>query len=208
MNPKIISALDVVSIISLEDCRNHLRLDVDPNDSPPSHPDDQLVLALLASARDWIESYTGLALSPRTMELALDEFPEDEILLPIPPTISVLAVNYVDSNGDPQTVPNTDYVLDEYQTPGWLLPSVGNGWPGSFNVINAVTIRYVVGYESRTASGPKPAYILPATLRIALLLLLGQLYEHREDGNEVTLTALPIGIKAMCDAYRVRTGLA
>ena len=48
MNPKVITALDATPVVSLADCRNHLR--VTPlEDSPDYHPDDELILALLGA---------------------------------------------------------------------------------------------------------------------------------------------------------------
>ena len=205
MNPKLITTLDIVPIISLVDCRLHLRIDT-VDDSPDTHPDDELVLALLAAAREWVEGYTGLALTPRTLELGLDRFPANEILLPTPPTISVESVKYFDTAGDEQTITSTDYVLDDYQRPGWILPAEGYVWPTTKEVVNAVTIRYEVGYASRLDS---PQVLpLPASLRAAVLLILGSLYENRENTAPITITDVPLGAKSLCDWLKVRTGMA
>ena len=205
MNPKTITALDAVPIISLDDCRAHLRVTPD-DDSPPYHPDDDLILGLLAAAREWVEGYTGLALTPRTLELALDSFPVSEILLPVPPTVSVTSVKYTDAAGDEQTIANTDYVLDDYQTPGWLIPAYGLTWPTALAVVNSITIRYVVGYSHRLDA--VQGYPLPKMLRQALLLLLGALYENREDSAPVLLHEVPFGVKSLCDWSKVRKGMA
>lgn len=206
MNPKTITDPDVVPVISLEDCRTHLRVTPD-DDSPPSHPDDGLILAQLSAARDWVEGYTGLALTPRTLELALDHFPsDDDILLPIPPTISVTSIVYTDSNGADQTVSPDDYVLDTYQRPGWVVLASGASWPTPMDVINAVLVRYVVGYS--LWNDDTPAERMPKGLHIALLLILGMLYENREEGVAVKTENVPLGALSFCDLYRIRRGLA
>jgi len=208
MNPKIITALDTVPIISLEDCRAHLR--VTPDDgSPPSHPDDDLILALLGAARDWVEGYTGLALTTRTLELALDSFPDgaEGISMPWPPLLSLTSVAYVDGEGDTQTMDVvTECVLDDYQRPGWVLPAYGSDWPETMDVVNAVTVRYVAGHS--LWSDAVQAMPLPKAMRAALLLILGSLYENREDASEVRLDEIPLGAKSLCDWYKVRMGMA
>ena len=205
MNPKILTALDAEPFVSIEDCRKHLRLD-DDGDSPPSHPDDDLVLGYLAAAREWVEGYTGRALTPRTLELALDAFPVAGIALPWPPAVSIVSVRYADGSGGEVELDPSAYSLDDYQSPCWLLPAYGVSWPQAAPVANAVLVRYVAGYSHRLdASQPRP---LPKALRNAALLLLTDLYENREGQSPLTLKELPMGVKSLCDWYRVRKGMA
>jgi uncharacterized phiE125 gp8 family phage protein len=204
MVPTIITALDTVSMISIEDCRKHLRLTDDGN-SPPAHYDDDLVLGLLSAAREFVEGYTGLALTPRTLEIQLDKFPLNEIMLPVAPLVSLVSVKYLDEDNIQQTVLNTDCVLDTFQRPGWLLPAVGITWPSALDVVNAVAIRYNVGFSLRTDAQTLP---LPKTLRVSVLLLLGHLYENREQSTEASLQEIPLGIQSLCDLYKIRKGLA
>ena len=204
MNPKTVTELDVVPMVSLEDCRKHLRI-TDDEGSPPYHPDDELVLSLLGAAREWVEGYTGLALIPRTLVLAIDAFPAQEILLPQAPVTGVVSVIYIDGDEVQQEVPSTDYMLDEYQRPGWLLPAYGKTWPVALDVVNAVLIRYTVGYSLWSGTQTLP---LPKVLRSATLLLLGALYENREDSAPVQMQEVPFGVKSLCDWVRIRKGMA
>lgn len=204
MNPKTITALDVVPVIPLEQCWAHLR--ITPDGSPPSHPDDALILGLLSAAREWIEGYTGIALTPRTLELAIDGFPYDEIQLPMPPLVGIVSVRYVADDGLEYEIPSTDHVIDDYSRPGWLFPASGIGWPTAAAVINAVTIRYTAGFN--LWSDEVQTRPLPTSLKTALLLLLGALYENREDASEVRLSEVPIGVRSMCEWQRVRKGMA
>ena len=207
MNPKLITELDTVPIVSLETCWAHLRITPE-DDSPPHHPDDELILAYLAAAREWVEGYTGVALTPRKLELALDTFPAGEIFLPTPPTVSVESVKYTDGDGVVQTVDPLNYVLDGYQRPGWLLPATGFSWPATKDTVNAVLIRYFVGYALWDESLPLSYYPLPKMLRSALLLLLGDLYENRENSSNQSQQEVPLGVKSLCDWVRVRKGMA
>ena len=202
---KVVTPLDVVPIVSLEDCRAHLRVTPE-DDSPPSHPDDALILAQLAAAREWIEGYTDRSLTPRTYDLALDHFPSNEILLPKPPATGIVSVVYFDTDGVQQTLAPSNYVLDSYQEPGWLLPASGFSWPSTYDTINAVTVRYTAGYT--LWDNPVQAVPMPKMMRAAVLLLLGDLYENRENTTTVRMEEIPYGVKSLCDWHRIRKGMA
>jgi uncharacterized phiE125 gp8 family phage protein len=202
--PTVTSELDASPMVSLELCRKHLRVTPDAG-SPPEHEDDTLILMYLSVAREFVEGYTGLALTERTVECRIDKFPWAEILLPGAPLISVESVKYQDEGNIQQTVPNTDYVLDLIQQPGWLLPAVGKAWPGTLQVFQAVVISYTIGYSLYSDTQAHP---LPRTLRHAVLLMLGHLYENREQSTEVSLQEIPLGIQALCDLWKIRKGMA
>lgn len=205
MNPKTITALDASPIITLDECRKHCRITPD-DDSPPAHPDDDLLLGYLAVAREWVEGYSGYSLTPRTFEYALDRFPTEEIKLPGAPIIAIVSVKYTDEDAVQQTLAANQYVLDDFQEPAWLLPAVDVSWPGTLGVINAVLIRYSAGFSFRTDSPQSRP--LPKVLKQSVLLLLGHLYENREQSTEVSLNEIPIGVTSLCDFRRIRTGMA
>src|SRR5690348_12677399 len=118
--------------ISLEEARLQLSLTDDGN-SPPSHPLDSLIADKIAAAREWCEEYTGRALAPQTVEIALDSFlgrcGETAIELPLPPVTSIASVKYIDADGEEQTMDAGDYVLDNYREPCCLMPAYGVTWP-------------------------------------------------------------------------------
>jgi hypothetical protein len=68
-------------------------------------------------------------------------------------------------------------------------------WPVTRWIDNAVWIRYTVGFDNAAA--------IPATIRQAMLLLIGHLYENRQD---VVLNAhvenLPNGAKWLMNMNR------
>ena len=204
MKPKLLTELDASPMISLADCRAHLRITGD-DDSPTLYPDDDLVLAMLGAAREWVEGYTGLALTPRTLELALDVFPASEIALFVAPVVAIESVKYY-IDGVQQTISSSNYVLDDYQQPGWLLPASGYTWPACDDVVNAVKIRYTAGYSAWDDS--PQSLPLPKALRAAVLLILGSLYENRENTTNVRVDAVPYGATSLCDMWRVRKGFA
>jgi len=186
--------------ITLAQARAHLR--IEPFGSPEAHPDDAYVQTLISSAREWCEQYTSRALAVQTIEMALDEFPENEIELPLAPTTSITTVAYVDEAGEQDVVSNTVYALDDYSKPNWLLLKSGQQWPATNGGANNVKIRMVVG--NTDANIPKP-------IISAMLLIIGSLYENRQQdemGNSrVTFNSLPLGVYNLLQPYRLALGV-
>lgn len=185
--------------ISLDDARLHLRIDA--YDSPAAHPDDPLVTALIRSAREWAETFTGRSLCLRTVEIALDAFPVSErfIPLPMPPLFGIQFVRYYDTAGVEQTF--SGWEVDDFQLPPRVHLAVDAEWPDSQTRVNAVRVRYQVGYP---VAGESPSgEPLPESIRSAMLLVLAHLYEHREDSTEVALSRIPMGAESLLTPYRL-----
>jgi uncharacterized phiE125 gp8 family phage protein len=144
--------------------------------------EDELLELYIAAAREEAEQRTRLALITQTWEQTLDAFPcsgGGEIKLLKPPVQEIVSVQYVDTNGDVQTLPDTSYVLDARVSPGWLLPADGTTWPATAPVIDAVTITLRVGF------GSQPLHV-PASIRHWMLMAVTTSYENRgKDGKVV-----------------------
>lgn len=201
MVPKIITP-PAVEPISIDECRSHLEAQV-YGDTTVDDADELMILALLSAAREHCEQFTGVSLASKIYEIALDAFPESEIELPMGPVTEIVSVSYVDADQSVQTMGPTDYVLDDYQNPAWLLPASGTSWPTPGGFVNAVKVRYVAGYSDDTDGEP-----LPYALRAAMLLVLGHLYKHREDTAGTALASIPLGAEALMRPLRVRLGMA
>ena len=202
--PKVI-VQPTVEPVSLEQARLHLRLDA--YDSPPTHPDDALIEALITAAREWCEAFTGRSLAVKTLELALDGFPcnlAEAIALPSCPIHGISSFVYIDGDGVQQTV--TDYQFDTYSEPPRLLPAPDIYWPTAKVQMNAVRIRYVAGY---TLPGDSPDIApLPKSLYAAMLLTIGHLYENREDSTVQEMKPIPMGAQALMRPWRLHNGMA
>ena len=126
--------------ITLAQARLHLKLDT--SGSPPSHPDDTLVTALIIASRESAEKYTGLAIANQTYTLTLDRFPDAEINLQISKVNSITSSSYVDTNGATQTFSSTKYTLDNVTKPSVINLNYNEKWPDTRLQPNAVTITF------------------------------------------------------------------
>lgn len=196
----------LVEPITLEEARLHLRVTAD-DDSPPFHPDDSLIKALVSSARDYCEQKLMRALAPQTVVVTLDAFPAGAIQLPMSPIDSVASIKYTDTDSIEQTLPSTVYVLDNYQEPGWVLPATGQVWPMTADTINAVRIQYEAGYT--LADDSPNSRPLPASIRAAMLLLIGNWYENREAVVIGTIQSeLSFAVEALLRPYQLRMSMS
>lgn len=187
--------------ISLETAQLHLKLDLEG--SPPSHPDDSLVEALISAARQDAENYTGIAIASQTYALALDAFPANDIHLTLWPVTSITSITYVDKNGVTQTMAPSDYTLDEYKKPSVVHPVTV--WPDTKQVPNAVIVTFRAGFTDGQSPNPYP---LPKSMKQAMLLLIGHLYENREAVNVgKSVTTYPLGYVHLLTPYRINMGM-
>lgn len=201
-----------VEPLTLAVVRAHLGVEpytVDSN-GDGDHPHDEMIMAMLGAAREWAEGFTGRSIALKTYELALDEFPEDEIELPNPPVVSITSVTYVDTAGDEQTIAAEDYVLDNSQfCQAWLKPASTTSWPSASAVMNAVKVRYLAGYQDPEPDSSAPeADPLPKAIRAALLLMVGHLYANRESVADKQTFAVPMAAEFLLRPLRVLKGFA
>ncbi len=191
--------------VSLAEAKLHLRVDVDD--------DDALIGALITAARQAAETQTGRQLTTARWKLVLDAFPgpslmgvpagasfslpAQAVLLAKCPVQSVVAIHYLDMNGDPQTVPSSDYVLDAACEPARVTPVSGKTWPATLPQIGAVSVAFDAGYGAASA--------VPEGLKSWIKLRVGSLYGHREEVATLTrgrIDALTF-VDSLLDGYRV-----
>ena len=115
----------------------------------------------------------------------------DIIYLSRGPIQSITSVKYVDTLGDEITITNDKYNTDLISEPGRIISTAG--WYATKDTVNAVVVRYVVGYSS--------ASDVPAAIKQAMLLLIGEMYEKRID----SVKRLPTAAEYLMNPYRVFT---
>lgn len=115
---------------------------------------DPMLRMLIASARKVAEDRTGRAFITQTWEQVLDTFPSSEVELGMLPIQSITSLKYYDSAGALQTLSAADYVLDVDTVPGLVRLAYGKSWPATYDMAQAVIVRFVTGYGSSGASVP------------------------------------------------------
>lgn len=180
--------------VSLAEAKLHCRVD---------HDDEDLYLQdLITAAREHVEQVVlNRALLTQTWELFLDRFPgEGEIRLPLPPLQSVTGIYYTPDGDVEQMFAAANYAVDTVSEPGRIVLQRDASWPGdTLSVVNGVRIEFVAGYGDAAADAPGP-------VRRALLLLIGDLYEHREETIAIQglqLQQLPFGMAPLVRSYRI-----
>lgn len=162
--------------ITLEEAKQHLRVE---------HAAHDLLIGLyIQAAREHIDGkdgWLGRAIVSQTWELSLDTFPTNEIQIPLPPLSTVSFVQYDDEDGFEQTIDAADYTLDPA---GWVVTAGDYSWPSTLSAINAVRVRFVAGYGD--------AADVPATIKAAILLMVGDLYAQRESFATGPASAVPM----------------
>lgn len=171
--------------ISTADLKAHLRA--------TSNDEDSLIVGYLAGAVDACRLYMARSIGTQVLEEAYDAFPSGAIELLFGPVASVVSVTYVDENGATQTVSSANYVLDNHTERAWVVPVEGFAWPITKGVVNAVKIRYNAGD-------------MPASVKTALLLMVGATYDNRDE-SALDIQTNP-GLKLLLDPWKLRVGMA
>jgi uncharacterized phiE125 gp8 family phage protein len=169
--------------ISLIEAKAHLRVSVST--------DDDEITGWIETAREFVEDEIGIVLVDTQYDLVLDRFPggRGEILIPRHPLVSVDQIAYVDAAGDEQTIDGGLYEWDVSREPGRVYPAYGETWPPTLIHPRAVAVRFTAGYGD--------AADVPERAKSAVKLIIGHLYEHREENTELALTELPLGAQRL-----------
>lgn len=137
--------------------------------------------SLIRAARELTEGLCGISIMPQQWKLVLDQFPDNrdqEICLPRSPVTGIDTLKYRDLNDQQQTLAADGYQLDGNALPARLRPAWNKYWPAtSSNDLAAIEIAYSTGYTTATEMAREK---VPEQLRMAMLLLIGHWYEHRE----------------------------
>ena len=164
----------------------------------PASAEDALLEALITTAREWCEGYQNRAYISQTRELWLDDWPgADYIKIPLPPLQAVNSIKYYDTDDTAATMDTGDYFVDTKSEPGRVSLAYSKSWPTTtLRPINGVCVEFEAGYGDAATD-------VPYRVKQAMLLLIGHLYEHREQSTEKALSEIPFGVKALLGLDRV-----
>lgn len=168
-------------VVTLDEAKQHCRVE-------SGFTDDNVYLTnLIATATRYVEHeiYGARQLLSATYDLPVADWWYDSLELPRPPLSSVTSVKYYDTSGTQQTLDSSNYsVTTSLRQPGWIDQSVAGTWP-SYQIGRSypITVRFVAGYGAGVAiTATAGASSVPATIRHAILLVIGELYNNREAG--------------------------
>lgn len=152
--------------VSLADVKLHLRL-------PATYTDEDTTLSLYISAAvRMAEENTGIQLMPAVWCMVFDRFP-DVIYLRRPPVVSVTHIKYYNQSNVLTTLDPAYFIVDTDSQPGRVDYAPGKSWPSTKNRIGAVRVTYASGFADATK--------VPANIRAAIMLIVGDLYANREN---------------------------
>lgn len=187
--------------VTLTEAKAHLRV--------TSSDQDTIITAQTNAAIGKAESFMGRALIDQTWDLYLDAFPTEApltIQIPKPPLIEVQSIKYDDAAGVEQTISAASYIVDTASQPGKVSLALNASWPIARNTINSVRIRFRAGYLDNSSP---PIAAVPFDIKAGVLLILGGLFEYREEqivGD--TAAELPMGSENLLRPHRVLLGMA
>lgn len=189
--------------ITIDQARAWLRVD--------GTDEDATITMLLKAARRFVERRTNRALMASSWRMTLDCFPSPlagydsqsyepqlgRITLPRGPVTAVSAVSYVDTAGANQTLAaGTDYLVDLTREPVRIAPAWAKAWPTARTQQAAVTVDFVAGYATAAA--------VPEDLTLAVRLLVGHWFEHRESVVVGTInTTLQMAFDELVQPWRL-----
>ncbi len=163
--------------------------------------EDTYLTSLITIARKHAEeTVLNRALITQTWDFYLQSWPgKNYIEIPLPPLVSITSIKYTDYLGVESTMTSTDYIVDTQAEPGRVYLKWDKSWPStSLQVVNPIVVRFVAGYGAAAA--------VPEPIKQAILLLIGSLYENRENNmvGNIQQLQLIFGVDALLDSYRIR----
>lgn len=175
--------------VTLDEAKAQLRVELDMN------VENDLIRRLITGARQWAETYMQRPIVTQTITA---KFPAFAARMPLPFSgniQSVSSVQYQDGDDATQTLATSVYGVDDYTEPAAIYLRHEQDWPETFADPNAVSVVYVAGYAVDD---------VPSDIKSAILLMIGHLFENREDSIVGTnAMELPMGAKALLWQHRV-----
>ncbi len=95
-------------------------------------------------------------------------------MIPYPPIVSVASVTYADAAGEDQVMDPAAYRLGTHG----LAPVYGTSWPTARLDDDPIRIRYQAGWPM--SEGDSPVWTGPPGIKVAILMMVGDLFENRE----------------------------
>lgn len=188
--PELIS-LPAELPITLADAKLHLRVE--------GGDEDVLINSLIAAAVNHLDGWSGIlkrCLITQTWAVFADKFSQ-KIRLPLVPIGSIVSVKYKNSSDVETIIDALSYDFFEDSLGAVLRFKNSFALPTDLAEIRALRIEFTAGYDLADA--------VPASIKAALLLMIGHAYENREGVVVGTISSeLPLGVYSLLSPYRRR----
>jgi len=170
-----VESIQIVSdgddFITLHEAKSHLI--VDHND------DDILIHSLITASRKWCEHKTSRFFTPTNVVLSRNGF-DDMMPLKHKPVAEIVSIEYDDESVG-NALSSDTYELDTYNN--CVIRAYGKTFPSTRHHWNSVRITYRLGYMT----GSPEVVSVPEDVKRAALIVIGDLYEHREAQQDMQL---------------------
>jgi uncharacterized phiE125 gp8 family phage protein len=186
--------------VTFAEARLHLRLP-----STVDSDEQTEIERMISVATEYAESFTNRAWTTGSKTVYFDAFPlrgnRDKLGLYLPggKISGITSVTYYDSDYVQHTLASSKYRLVGATDLAYLYPAMGEVWPTDVaDEPKHVAVTYALDGSVN----------VPASVKQAILLVLGSLYEYREDGvidnAGLALVKAPKGADDLLSPYRLR----
>ncbi|MEF2551994.1 head-tail connector protein [Aurantimonas sp. A2-1-M11] len=168
--PPVLITAPAALPVALVEAKKHLRVDHDD--------EDNLITAYIEAATAHLDGYSGVlgrALINQGWRQDFDGFCRI-LRLPLP-NVSAAAVTYDDASGAEQTVDSGTFRILSDHLSAYVAASLDTVWPSARVDAGSVRVTFTAGYG-------EAAEDVPAPIRSAILLMIGDLYENRATVSE------------------------
>lgn len=187
--------------VTLDQAKAHLRVDF--ND------DNDLITALIGSATAYLDGYSGVlgrCLMPQSWRATYESFRDcDEPPISLPskvgptlrlpfPDVTSVVVKYYDAANAQQTVDSSSYQILADALGSFVAFPYTYVPPNTYFRADAVSVDLTSGYADAAS--------VPAPLKQAILLLVGDWYESRETMQAGRVAPLPFAVDALIAPFR------
>ena len=181
--------LSAIPLFTTSEAKDFLKVD--------TTADDTLIDNLIKAATQSCQIYTNRYFMTTLVTQYSDNWMEFYRLYKSP-VVGITHVKYYDTNDTLQTLNASNYILDGVSEPARIGISVTGTLPDLSDRINAVQVKYNVGYGDTSNQ-------VPEGIRQAVLITIGNWYENRQSViSGRTATELPLSSQYLLKQYKVQ----
>jgi uncharacterized phiE125 gp8 family phage protein len=192
----VLVAAPATTPVTLQEVKQHLRLVAG---AEIYTTEDGILTIYLDAATAHLDGYSGIlgrCLVTQTWRQDFDGFAKC-LRLPLL-AATIVSIKYRNSDGTLATISSDDYALKSDEIGSYVRFDDGYSFPSDLAQSQAVLIEFTAGYGAASA--------VPASIKQAILLLVGHWYINRETVTAGGVQDLPHAVNALVAPYR-RVGI-